>query len=137
VSSVHALLVEDQPNVRAAIERSLRNAGLAVTAVRDAAAALDVLSRAQAVDILITDMMMPGMSGAELATVVATSHPGLPVIIMSGYSEELTNLQRELPANSRFVEKPVNAKRLIELIAALRPRPAAEPVGALQAPATG
>jgi CheY-like chemotaxis protein len=120
--AVHALLVEDQPNVRAAIERSLRNAGVSVTSVRDAAAALDVLSRTSGVDILITDMMMPGMSGAELATVVAASHPALPVIIMSGYSEELTSQQRELPPNSRFVEKPVNAKRLVELISQLRPK---------------
>jgi PAS domain S-box-containing protein len=122
VQSVHALLVEDQPNVRAAIERSLRNAGVTVTAVRDAASALDALSRLGEVDVLITDMMMPGMSGAELATVVASSHPALPVIIMSGYSEELTNQQRQLPPNSRFVEKPVNAKRLMEMIAGLRPR---------------
>ena len=61
-------------------------------------------------------------SGAELATVVASSHPALPVIIMSGYSEELTDQQRQLPPNSRFVEKPVNAKRLMEMIAGLRPR---------------
>lgn len=112
----HVLLVEDQPNVRAAIARSLRNTGLEVTDARDARAALDILEGATGIDILITDMVMPGMSGAELAAAVSVTRPSLPVIIMSGYSEELANGQWQLPENSRFVEKPVNVKRLLQVI---------------------
>ena len=62
---------------------------------------------------------MPGMSGADLANAIATIRPELPVIIMSGYSEELTNRQWQLPRNSRFVEKPVNAKRLLQVVSEL------------------
>ena len=112
----HVLLVEDQPNVRAAIARSLRNAGVSVTDVRDAEAALRVLEGTARIDVVITDMVMPGMSGAELAATLEVVRPTLPVIMMSGYSEELASRQWALPANTRFVEKPVNAKRLVQLM---------------------
>jgi len=119
VVTAHVLLVEDQPNVRAAVARSLRNSGLAVTDARDAAVALQHLEASADIDIVITDMVMPGMSGAELANAIAGMRPDLPVIIMSGYSEELTNRQWQLPRNSRFVEKPVNAKRLLQVVSEL------------------
>lgn len=122
----HVLLVEDQPNVRAAVARSLRNAGVSVTDVRDAEGALRVLEGTAKIDVVITDMVMPGMSGAELAATLEVVRPALPVIIMSGYSEELTSRQWALPANARFVEKPVTAKRLIQLMNELL---AAAPLG--------
>lgn len=112
----HVLVVEDQPNVRAAISRFLRNAGFAVTDVRDAEAALRVMEDGADVDMVVTDMVMPGKTGAELATELSVTHPGLPVIIMSGYSEEMTNRQWKMPENSVFVEKPVSPKTLIKAI---------------------
>jgi CheY-like chemotaxis protein len=115
----HVLLVEDQPNVRAAIARSLRNSGVTVTDARDAAAALRILEGDARIDLLITDMVMPGMSGAELAAAVTMARPAMPVIIMSGYSEELTSKQWQLPDNARFLEKPVNAKRLAQVMSEL------------------
>jgi PAS domain S-box-containing protein len=119
VVTAHVLLVEDQPNVRAAVARSLKNAGLMVTDARDARAALQHIESGADIDIVITDMVMPGMSGAELASTLAAKRPELPVILMSGYSEELTNRQTPLPPNSRFVQKPVNAKRLLQLVTEL------------------
>ena len=114
--SAHALLVEDQPSVRAAIARSLRKEGLTVTDVKDAAHALAVLEATSSIDVVITDMMMPGMSGAELASALAVSRPHLPVIIVSGYSEDLANGQWQLPENARFLEKPLNVKKLMQAI---------------------
>jgi PAS domain S-box-containing protein len=114
--SASVLLVEDQPAVRAAVARALRAAGLTVTDARDATAALRVLEETTAIDIVITDMMMPGMSGAELAAVLSATRPDLPIIIMSGYSEDLANGQWQLPENARFLEKPINVRRLMEVV---------------------
>jgi DNA-binding NtrC family response regulator len=75
-----------------------------------------VLEGTARIDVVITDMVMPGMSGAELAATLEVVRPTLPVIMMSGYSEELASRQWALPANTRFVEKPVNAKRLVQLM---------------------
>jgi two-component system cell cycle sensor histidine kinase/response regulator CckA len=114
--SASVLLVEDQPAVRAAVARALRAAGLTVTDARDATAALRVLEETTAIDIVITDMMMPGMSGAELAAVLSATRPDLPIIIRSGYSEDLANGQWQLPENARFLEKPINVRRLMEVV---------------------
>ena len=114
--SARVLLVEDQPAVRAAIARALRAEGLTVNDVRDAEAALRLLEETTDIDIVISDMMMPGMSGAELAAVLAATRPNLPIIIMSGYSEDLANGQWELPEHVRFLEKPLNVRRLLEVL---------------------
>ena len=112
----HVLLVEDQPYVRAAISRSLKKAGFIVTDVRDAELASEAIAAQREIDIVVTDMVMPGKSGAHLATELSLSHPGLPVIIMSGYSEEMADRQWRLPENARFIEKPVSPTNLIRVI---------------------
>ena len=113
------LVVEDQANVRIAISRSLRNAGYTVTDVPDAEQALRVLAADPGVDLIVTDMVMPGKTGAELVGEVAITHPGIPFAIMSGYSEEMSSREWRLPANAVFIEKPVSPRRLVEVISEL------------------
>jgi DNA-binding response OmpR family regulator len=69
-----------------------------------------------AVDLLVTDHLMPGMSGAQLAREVRAMRPGLPVLIVSGYAE-VDGLAPDLP---RLV-KPFRAAELVERITALVP----------------
>ncbi|MGE0226337.1 MAG: ATP-binding protein, partial [Acetobacteraceae bacterium] len=82
------LLVDDDPLVLASTTTMLEELGHeAVRAVASGAEALDVLDRSGDFDLLLTDYMMPGMSGVELATRARALHPGLPVLLASGFAE--------------------------------------------------
>jgi FixJ family two-component response regulator len=59
---------------------------------------------------------MPGRSGAELVGELARTHPGLPVVIMSGYSEETASRNWRVPENASFLEKPVSPRALVEVV---------------------
>ena len=122
VRSVEAqvLLVEDHESVRLAISRALRAAGFVVHEAGDVDQAERILADdSQPVDLIITDMMMPGRTGAELASGAVVSQRGIPVVIMSGYSEEFTNREWRLPPNATFVDKPVSPASLIRLVSEL------------------
>ncbi|WP_207462755.1 ATP-binding protein [Azospirillum sp. SYSU D00513] len=81
------LLVEDDPQVRSAVQAMLGGAGHAVTAVEDGFEALELLD-AEGFDLLVSDVVLPrGMSGALLAREARLAFPGLPVVLMSGYNE--------------------------------------------------
>jgi CheY-like chemotaxis protein len=115
------LLVEDQVAVRTVIARALRNAGFTVHEAGDAEQAEGLLASTAGdqVSLIVTDMMMPGKTGAELTSGPLVADRGIPVIIMSGYSEEPSNLEWQLPPNASFVEKPVRLSDLLVLIAKL------------------
>ena len=87
------LIAEDEPSVRSLVASSLRRDGYRLLI---AASAEEALATAQAhdgpIDLLLTDAMMPGKSGVELASLMRTQRPGIPVILMSGYTEETLNV---------------------------------------------
>jgi PAS domain S-box-containing protein len=87
------LIAEDEPSVRSLVASSLRRDGYRLLI---AASAEEALATAQAhdgpIDLLLTDAMMPGKSGVELAGLMRTQRPGIPVILMSGYTEETLNV---------------------------------------------
>jgi two-component system, cell cycle sensor histidine kinase and response regulator CckA len=85
---VRVLLVEDEPTVRDLAETILRRAGFQVHAAPDPAAALAFIAAGGAMDLLVTDVVMPGMTGTELARLLREQRRDLPVLFMSGYSEE-------------------------------------------------
>jgi two-component system, chemotaxis family, CheB/CheR fusion protein len=80
------LLVEDDPFSRRALERLLNREGYAVDACEDSAQALELLGR-QAYDVLLTDHVLPGMTGLALAGVCKDLHPGTRCVVMSGHPE--------------------------------------------------
>jgi PAS domain S-box-containing protein len=82
------LVAEDEDAVRRFVERVLSVAGYRVLTAPGGAEALALAKTRHDLDLLFTDVVMPGMSGVQLATKVAKTHPGLPVIYASGYSEE-------------------------------------------------
>jgi two-component system, cell cycle sensor histidine kinase and response regulator CckA len=112
------LLVEDQREVRAFLVESLSSYGYTVL---DAASGQEALllsrQRQGPIDLLVTDMVMPGMSGKELANALEAERPGLRVLMVSGYSaEQITPLG--LPPDSfGFLAKPVSPE---DLAAAVR-----------------
>ena len=81
------LVAEDDAAVQSFVNRALTHRGHKVTAVDDGLQALDALSD-QSFDLLITDIVMPGLDGIELALKVTSDFPELPVLLMTGYSAE-------------------------------------------------
>jgi CheY-like chemotaxis protein len=86
------LLVDDEEFVRKSIREALESAGYSVLVAAGAAEAKQVHgSHPTTVDLLLADVVMPGMTGQELADDLATSHPELRVLLMSGYAQQLTS----------------------------------------------
>jgi two-component system cell cycle sensor histidine kinase/response regulator CckA len=84
---LRVLLVEDDAAVRMILSRGLLAQGLAVTVAADAAAALEILHAGAVFDVLVSDVMMPGIDGVELAAQARKLRPNLPIILMSGFAE--------------------------------------------------
>ena len=110
------LLVDDEDLVRMSTADMLMDLGFEVLEADSAEDALRLLGEGATIDLLVTDHLMPGMSGADLAREARLSSPGLPVLIVSGYAE-VDGLAADLP---RLV-KPFRAGELAEKVAALMP----------------
>jgi signal transduction histidine kinase len=104
------LLVEDEPSVRAALTDALTQHGFVVTPVGSAHDALRALDARRA-DILVSDVVMPAMSGLELLRAVRGTRPDLPVVLMSGYSSEL-----EDPVDAPVLRKPFTHRELVTAV---------------------
>lgn len=109
-----ALLVDDEDLVRATTADMLVELGFEVVEAHSGADALDQLRRRGSVDVLITDHLMPHMTGVQLANAVAMDHPALPVLIVSGYSDAI-GIDAELPR----LEKPFRQAELASRLASL------------------
>jgi len=85
-------VIEDEDGVRDFIERALERLGYHVTAVATGEEALERVRGyfAEPIDMLITDVVLPGMSGPELASMLGASRPGMPVLYVSGYASDIT-----------------------------------------------
>lgn len=86
------LIAEDEPSVRAFITRALTGVGHEVEAVVDGSDALAALARARSEgrphDLLLTDILMPVMDGISLALSAARDAPDMPIMLMTGYSDQ-------------------------------------------------
>jgi signal transduction histidine kinase/CheY-like chemotaxis protein len=80
------LLVEDEPDLRLMAQQCLATVGLDVLVAESAEFALFLLNKEGPFDALVTDIMLPGMSGVELADAVQRAHPKMPVMFMTGYA---------------------------------------------------
>jgi CheY-like chemotaxis protein len=90
------LLVDDEELVRATTSDMLTELGYAVVQAGSAEDALRLLDSSPAVDLLVTDHLMPGMTGTELAQVVRSRRPEMPVLLVSGYAES-AGIAADLP----------------------------------------
>lgn len=113
------LVVEDEPVVRELVMRLLRRAGHQVTGATDGEQALAVAGKELAFDVLVTDVVMPGMNGRELAERLRERHPRLPVLFMSGYAHDLDGSLPEAMGASAFLQKPFDATALLERVQGL------------------
>jgi signal transduction histidine kinase/DNA-binding response OmpR family regulator len=112
------LLVEDQTEVREAVEAMLTNLGHIVSTAADGVAARSVVESDEAIDLLLTDVVMPnGISGFDLARHASRLRPELNVVLMSGYLRGAQNSEIWLPG-VLLLKKPFRQAQLAEMIAA-------------------
>lgn len=105
------LLVEDQAEVRRFVAEVLRGAGCRVHETQDAGQALQVAERERGIELLLTDVSMPGMDGEELARELMRKLPGLRVLLMSGYSKRQDGLAWPVLAKPFTPEKLMDEVR--------------------------
>ena len=107
------LVVEDEDGVRDVAHRILSRDGYSVLAARDGADALAVVEGHEAqIDLLLTDVVMPEMSGAQLADRMARAQPELKVLYSSGYTSDARVLDGVLEGDVPFLQKPFSAEQL-------------------------
>jgi hypothetical protein len=117
------LVAEDEDSVRTLVESVLRRRGYTVISARDGAEALDRASaHPGTIDLLITDVIMPGLNGRQLAEQLGAARPALRVLFMSGHTDGV--LGGEAPNDTTFLHKPFHADDLTRLVRALLDRPA-------------
>ena len=112
------LVVEDEPMVRALARRALERQGYDVVVVTDGAAALWLLDAGR-IDLVLTDVVMPRMTGKELADRVWDQYPGLPVLFMTGYSRDDVLRRGLVVAGASFIQKPFSPEALVEAVGRL------------------
>jgi signal transduction histidine kinase/ActR/RegA family two-component response regulator len=111
------LIVEDDPSTRKVTQRVLAKAGYMTLEATNGDDALELIENYSGrIDLVLTDLMMPGVGGIELASRLATLKPDLPVIFMSGYAEHTTLDRNVIDANRPFIEKPFTAAGLLALV---------------------
>jgi two-component system, cell cycle sensor histidine kinase and response regulator CckA len=107
------LLVEDDEAVRAVAERALNRFGYQVLSASRGEDALRIADEHDgAIELLLTDIMMPGMNGVEVAASVARRRPGIQVFFMSGYADQDLVRQGLLEPGTHFLQKPFTPQEL-------------------------
>jgi PAS domain S-box-containing protein len=121
------LLVEDEAALREVARRILDRAGYRVLVAEHGPAALQVLAQhAGPVDLLLSDVIMPQMSGPELARQLLAERPGLNVLLMSGFAQPIIDAGGHLDAGMALVEKPFSGPVLLEKVAQMLERTGAQ-----------
>jgi CheY-like chemotaxis protein len=112
------LVVEDEDSVRQALSKILENYGYAVTCVADAEAGIKAFDEAAGMDLILTDLSLPGMSGWELADILKERSPGIPVILLSGWDIDPEDVKKHKNVEM-VLSKPVKIKDMLAAIAEL------------------
>jgi CheY-like chemotaxis protein len=142
-SQCRVLVVDDEDAVRRYVVHVLTAAGYQTSAASNAAEAIEAFKSSQ-FDALVTDVMMPGMTGDELARQLRQSERDLKVLYLTGYSDRLFKEKVALWADEAFLEKPFTSNGLREALSLLMfgrleidtSKPAAEPEPLPPAPNT-
>jgi two-component system cell cycle sensor histidine kinase/response regulator CckA len=113
------LIVDDEDSVRAFVERVLTDQGYRTATACDGPEAIEVATRLGTFDLLVTDLMMPKMTGDELARRLRITQPSLKILYLTGYSDRLFKDKVTLWEDEAFLEKPCNVQGLTEAVSLL------------------
>ena len=105
------LLAEDDDSLRGFLTRALERAGYDVTSCADGEEAAAVLD--QDWDLLLTDIVMPGMDGIEVARLAAAKHPGLRIMFITGFAAVALAAGETAPAGAKVLSKPIHLREIV------------------------
>lgn len=117
-SASQVLVVEDEESIRRFLSAGLEQLGYQSQTAPSAEEALDVLS-AKKFDVILTDLGLPGMSGAELARTVQQRSPGTPVVLLTGWGEQIQAENQQIDGVVEILAKPVTIKKLATTLASV------------------
>ncbi len=106
------LLAEDDDSLRGFLTRALERAGYDVTACADGEEAIDAMDEG-GWDLLLTDIVMPGVDGIEVARQAAARFTGLRIMFITGFAAVALANQDRTPAGSRVLAKPVHLREIV------------------------
>ncbi|MDD0976981.1 ATP-binding protein [Pseudomonas fontis] len=116
-ASSRVLIVEDDATVRLLVRETLEEQGYACKEVADATLALPLLRAPERIDLLISDVGLPGMNGRQLAEIARTLRPGLKVLFITGYAENATARMSFLDPGMQMISKPFSFSQLASKVA--------------------
>jgi signal transduction histidine kinase/ActR/RegA family two-component response regulator len=121
------LVGEDNVDVRPMIVELLRDFGYHVLEASDGAEVVALMKEfGSKVDLLLLDVIMPGVNGFEALSIVRESHPGLPCLFLSGYSDDIVRQKAKISGEFEYLSKPIMPEKLLEAVrATLDCRPSA------------
>lgn len=105
-------MVDDEPLVRAGLAEMLRDAGHEIVEVESTREALSLIDDCAAFDLILTDHLMPGMTGGALAQRLRVSHPDMPLILISNY----VGAESDVPDDLVVLRKPIRQADLVRAI---------------------
>jgi len=119
-ATMTVLVVDDEEPVRKFVERVLREAGYKTATAGGGAEAIDIAKKMASLDILVTDVMMPQMTGDELARRLRqTEQRGLKVLYLTGFSDRLFKEKVTLWEGEAFLDKPCGVQGLLQAVSQL------------------
>jgi two-component system, cell cycle sensor histidine kinase and response regulator CckA len=117
VGTETVLLTEDEQDVREIAREFLESGGYKVIEARNGKEAIAIATEHRGkIDLLVTDMVMPGMTGQELAVKLQEEHKGLSVVFMSGYSEHAATEMANADPSVRLLTKPFSRGAILRTV---------------------
>jgi two-component system cell cycle sensor histidine kinase/response regulator CckA len=115
---INVLVVDDEAPVRKFVDRVLRDAGYHTVVASDGPEAIELAAKVVP-EILVTDVMMPQMSGAELARLLRQQQPSLKVLYLTGFADNLFKEKVTLWEDEAYLDKPCSIKSLLQAVSLL------------------
>jgi two-component system, cell cycle response regulator CpdR len=109
--AIRILLAEDDESLRGFLARALERAGYEVVACPDGETAIEALD--QAFHVLLTDIVMPGIDGIEVARIAAARQPGMRIMFITGFAAVALSAGDRAPAGAKVLAKPVHLREIV------------------------
>jgi CheY-like chemotaxis protein len=110
------LIAEDEAEVRMLTARILQREGYDVLEAADGEEAVELAKGPARIDVLLTDVVMPGVSGSEVAARVRELRPDIKIIYMSGYTHDMIDRHGVFEPGTAFLQKPFSARALARTV---------------------